>query len=295
MASVKKSRKRKLGSYPSFSVVASMFLALFVLGLFALFLLLSKNLSTAIQESIQVQVYLEKDISESQRIQIEKTLSSSEFVLQKERSVVLITKDSAAEKFIAETGEDFYEFLGDNPLRDVYIVNIAPDYQTDEKMAIVQKEVESISGVYEMDYVKNMLSSINTNITKISLALIGFAIILLIAVIVLINNTIKLALFSQRFLIRSMQLVGAKAGFIRKPFLYRAFFHGMLAGAIASVFLYSIINYGMSIIPGIDILLNIEIIAILFGSLLCVGAIVGFFGTFMAIRKYLKMSLDELY
>lgn len=292
-----KNRRSKLGSYPSTSVIGSMLLALTVLGLFGSFILLSNKVTSEIQQNIQIQVYLNKTVNESQRQQISKTLGAKEYVLRDENNPVItfVSKEDAAAKFIEETGEDFYEFLGENPLRDSYLVNI--DYSRDSvpELALIKNDIESISGVFEVDYVESMISSINENITKISLILIGFAVALLIVVIILINNTIKLALFSQRFLIRSMQLVGAKSSFIQKPFLWRSMTHGMLAGLLSASILFGLIYYGGKNLPELTNLFDINTLIILFCGLIVIGGLVGLTGTYFSVRKYLKMSLDELY
>lgn len=294
---VAKKNKTRLGSYPSFSVIASMTLALVVLGLFGVFILISSNLSTVIQEGIKAQVYLDKNLSESERLQIEKTLAVKEFTLVKDQTAAIqfVSKEKAAEAFIESTGEDFFEFLGDNPLRDSFVITIAPEYQDSEKLTQVKSDVESINGVFEFDYVESLLNDVSKNIRKIGLILIAFAFILLIAVIALINNTIKLALFSQRFLVRSMQLVGAKSSFIRKPFILRSGAHGLLAGFLASLGLFLLLNYGSGNLPGLEQLYTVKSLLIIFGALLITGFLVGVLGTYFAISKYLKMSLDELY
>jgi len=175
------------------------------------------------------------------------------------------------------------------------ILKITPDYQSTEKLTQIKSELESIRGVFEVVYLDNLVESINKNLTKIGLVLIGFSAILLLVVVILINNTIKLALFSQRFLIRSMQLVGATAGFIQKPFLMRATLYGLLSAIIASAGLFVLLKYANSKIENLADLQRTDELLILFGSLLLVGMLVGFGSTYRAINKYLKMSLDELY
>ena len=290
-------KKKTLGSYPSTSVVGSMLLALLVLGSFGFLTIVGKNTTQYIQENMQMQVYLSKDITKAQLLQIEKTLSDKPYVLRKEGEPLIhfISKDSAAAQFIRETGEDFFEFLGENPLRDSYVINLDLKQLPEGNMEKAANEIENISGVFEVDYVKNLINDINTNITKIGLFLMAFALALVIMVIILINNTIKLALFSQRFLIRSMQLVGAKSGFIVRPFLYRSFLQGVLSGAFASGLLYAGIIYLSGQLPDIANLYGTNGLLILFCTLLLIGGFVGFTGTYLAVRKYLKMSLDELY
>lgn len=290
-------KKKKLGSYPFISVVFSISLALFVLGLFGVFFLLTNNLTRFIQDNIEVQVYLNKNVTESEKIQIQKTLADKVYVAKKNESaqVVFVSKEQAAEDFIKETGEDFKQFIGDNPLRDLVLVNIAPDYQSPEQLAQIRSELEGIRGVFEVVYLDSLVESINKNLTKIGLVLIGFAVLLLLAVVVLINNTIKLALFSQRFLIRSMQLVGATAGFIQRPFLIRATFYGFLAAIFASVGLFGLLRYANAKIENLSAIQRTDELLMLMGCLILVGMLVGFGSTYRSINKYLKMSLDELY
>lgn len=290
-------KKKKLGSYPYSSVIFSITLALFVIGLFGLLLIHTNSLTRIIRENIEVQVYLNGYITENEKIKINKTLSSKDYVAVKEgkQQIQFISKDEAAKQFIEETGEDFISFLGENPLKDAYIINIKPEYHSAEQLRTIKAEIESIGGVFEVNFIENLVESINSNLTKISLILIGFSVILLFTVIILINNTIKLALFSQRFLIRSMQLIGARASFIQKPFLLRASFYGLISGMMASGMLMFVLHYANSKIEELVLLQDFRQIFILFGCLLLTGIIIGFFSTLRAISKYLKMSLDELY
>ncbi|WP_421871313.1 cell division protein FtsX [Marinoscillum sp.] len=290
-------KKRKLGSYPFASVTLSITLALFVIGLFGMLALHANKLTTVIQENIELQVFLNKQISSGEITKINRTIGSKPFVLKKENNpmIRMVTREEAAEQFVQDTGEDFTEFLGDNPLRDLLVVNIDPAYQASDSLRMIKADLEQIGGVYEVSYVESLVESINENLTKIGLILFGFFIILLIVVVILINNTIKLALFSQRFLIRSMQLVGATAGFIRGPFLKRSIWYGLLAGSFASVTLYLLMNYANSQIENLNQLQDFQSLAVLFGSIIVLGMIVGYLSTYRAVRKYLKLSLDELY
>lgn len=293
----RKYKKKKLGSYPFISVVFSTTLALFVMGLFGLLLLLTNSLTHIIQENVEVQVFLNKDLSKSETTKIIKILSTKDFVVRKDGDALLeyITEDEAAKQFIQETGEDFVQFLGDNPLRDVITIKVSPNYHDPKNLAEIKKDIEYIRGVYEVSYIESLVSSINTNVRKVGAILIGFALILLIVVVILINNTIKLALFSQRFLIRSMQLVGATTRFIRGPFLRNAALFGLMAGCLATGMVWSVIQIAEREIGGIAGLLDLEQLAILAGALLLMGLLVGYVSTFSAMRKYMKMSLDELY
>ncbi len=294
---VKIRKKKKLGSYPYVSVVFSISLALFVIGLFGLLILHANRLTQIIKENIEIQVYLNHTISENDRIKIQKTLANKEYIAlsNEQPQISFISKEEAAEDFIEETGEDFIQFLGENPLRDAYIINIKPEYYEGQELQKIKLDIERISGVFEVIYVESLINSINKNVAKISIVLVSFAVLLIIVVAILINNTIRLALFSQRFLIRSMQLVGATRRFIQKPFLLRSFFHGLLGGIFASLLLLLILNYANQQIEDIEALQEPLKIIILLTGLLLMGGFMGFLSTYRAVKKYLKMSLDELY
>ncbi|MEM9858943.1 MAG: permease-like cell division protein FtsX, partial [Bacteroidota bacterium] len=279
------------------SVVFSIFLSLVVVGIFGLLFMYTTQLTSIIKENIEVQVYLKKGISDNQRIQVQKTISAKDYVSRKndELQIKYVSKKQAAEKFIENTGEDFTAFLGDNPLRDAYIVNVAAENQGADELQEIKAEIEKITGVFEVVYVESLVESINKNLATISIALLSFAIVLIIIVILLINNTIKLALFSQRFLIRSMQLVGAKATFIQKPFLMRSVWHGLMAGVFASLAVVGLLQFANREIEDLAKLQSNTALVILCGMLLILGVVIGFGSTYRAMKKYLRLSLDELY
>lgn len=297
MADKNARKKRKLGSYPFGSVMFSITLAIFVMGLFGLLFVYTQSLTKAIQKNVEIQVFFKKQVTQSDVDFVTRAVSESKYVRLEESypQVKFISKDEAAKKFIEETGEDFTEFIGDNPLRDALVVSINPNYQKTDSLRLIQASLEKNRAVYEVTFVESLVESINKNLTKIGLILGGFALILLFVVVILINNTIKLALFSQRFLIRSMQLVGATGSFIRRPFLIRAALYGMLSGVIASCLIYGLMMYANSQIENLAELQDVNSLVALSASLVILGLIVGYFSTYRAVRKYLKLSLDELY
>lgn len=290
-------KKKKVGAYQYGTVIFSVALALFVVGLFGILLLHTNKLTSTIQENIELQVYLKKNLSENQRSRIQLEISTSPYVLKKDDQpqISFISKEEAAKKFIEDTGEDFSEFLGDNPLRDALVVNISPEFQTNLRLDSIGKTIENISGVFEVTYVESLVDSINKNLRNLSLILLGFAVILILIVTMLINSTIKLALFSQRFLIRSMQLVGATSGFIKKPFLLRSLLHGALAGVLASLLLFGLLEFANKEIDRLIELQQEVYILSLYAVLIVLGSLIAFISTYRAMNKYLKMSLDELY
>jgi len=290
-------KKTRLGRFKFISILFSTTLSLFIVGLFGVIVIQAKTLTSIIRENIEVQIFLHKNLSDNEIKNIGRTLEAKAYVLQKENGpgVTFISQEKAAENFLESTGEDFTKFLSDNPLRDSYTIAIAEEYQTPEQIEEIVEEIKGMNGVFEVTYMADLVESINQNLTKVAIVLGGFIIILIFTVVMLINNTIKLALFSQRFLIRSMQLVGATRGFIRKPFLTRAFFFGMLAGLIASALLFGIIEYTKANIDGFALLQNYTLLYYLFGGLVLIGAMLSTFSTLQAVNKYLNMSLDELY
>jgi cell division transport system permease protein len=290
-------RKKQVGTYPYFTVVFSITMALFVSGLFAIIFLHANKLSNIIKERIEIHVYLNNFLNENQIQSIHDIISSQEYILKKENhpQLIYISQEDAAKKFIRETGEDFSKVIKDNPLHASLIVKINPLYSDSTQLRKIVHSLSEIDGVYEVDYQESLISQINNNIKSISIIFIGFAFILVITSVLLINNTIRLALFSQRFLIRSMQLVGATKGFIQKPFLFHAILQGLLSGVIAALLLGLLVQYAYSEVKDLSKLQETENIIIILGSLLVLGIIIGLLSSYRAVNKYLKMSLDELY
>ncbi len=290
-------KKKTLGHFKFGSVLFSTTLSLFIVGLFGVILIQAKTLTSLIRENIEVQVFLDKNLEESEIKAIQTNLAQRAFILRKSDTLSLkfVTDEEAAATFIESTGEDFTKFLEDNPLRDSFVISIAEEFQTGEQLEAIVKELEEVPGIFEVSYMTDLVDSINKNLLKVSLVLGGFILILIITVVMLINNTIRLALFSQRFLIRSMQLVGATRSFIRKPFLARAFIFGVLAGSFASLILFVLVKYTQSSIEGFAMLQNQELLLVLFGTLILIGGILSVLSTLRAVNKYLNMSLDELY
>lgn len=288
--------KKKLGGYPAIGVVISITLSLIVIGIFGVLIIYSQELEHQVRQNIKVQVYLKSNLTETQRLQIENKLLSQEYVNKEGGTgVAYVSKEDAARKFIEETGEDFQKFIGENPLHEAYLVSISRDYHSSKQIEKITKEIEAMNGVFQVYYIPDLIEAVNTNVTKIGLILLGLIGILLLTVVLLINNTLRLALFSQRSLIRSMQLVGAKNWFILRPFLYRAGGYGIMAGVIASALLWSLSNYAQSSIEDLSLLHNQNQFLSLLGVLLAVGIVVAVFSTFFSIRRYLRMSLDQLY
>jgi cell division transport system permease protein len=294
---IKYKRKKRLGSYPFFTVVFSLTMALFVIGLGGLLIIHASKLSSIVRESIEIQIYLDRYLTPEETQKLEKTLAKRPYLDKRENQLQIqfVSKDEAAKKFIEATGENFMTLLGENPLRDAYLIKIKPDFYENKKMQLIKQDIEKIPGVFEATYVENLVDEINRNIYRISFILLIFAALLLFTITIMINNTIKLALFSQRFLIRSMQLVGATSWFIQKPFLLRSLWQGLVSGIIASVLLFLLLQYANTQIEELIILQNQEQIIMLFAGLCLMGPVISVLSSYRSINKYLQMSLDELY
>jgi cell division transport system permease protein len=287
---------KKVGSYPAAGVTLSISLALYAMGIFGILFTYASALEKIVRENVKVQIYLNTTVNEAQRQQIENKLQNLPFADKNVNpSIQFVSKEEAAKKFIAETGEDFQAFLGDNPLKDAFLLRINPAYQTAEKMTIAKKEIEKISGVFQVFYVEGLIDDINENVNKIALFLLFVIAILLVTIVILINNTMRIALFSQRFLIRSMQLVGAKQSFIQWPFIKRAAGYGLLAGLVATAGLYGSIAYAQNQINDLRILFNTENFLLVALCLFIIGTCISIVSSYFAVKKYLKLSLDELF
>jgi cell division transport system permease protein len=293
-----KGMRTSLGSYPFATVVFSITIALFITGLFGFLLILAGKLRQHIRENIEIQVYLDRSISDADRARLGMTWANKPYVAIKEGGkpgIRFVSKEEAAKDFIKETGEDFTELLGSNPLRDAYYISVAENYATEEVMKKLKSDFDATEGVFEAVYIEPLVEYVNQNLNTLALVLLGFASVLVGTCVLLINNTIRLALFSQRFLIRSMQLVGAKPWFIVRPFVSRAIYHGAIGGVIASVLLVLLLKVTGSYYPDLTAPLELLPTLVVLLLLITAGAALGFLSAYRAVYKYLNLTLDELY
>lgn len=289
--------KNRLGSFSTVHVVSSTTLALLAIGLFGLLALHTAKLTRVIRENVTMQVYLHNTVSENQRMHMRQLLSKQDFVLKKHGHPQLVfkNKEEVARLLIQKTTEDFLQVLNENPLRDVYVITIHPAHQNPERLQAIRLALEAIPGVFEVDYMENLAASISKNLIRMGLVLGLVTAILLLVVAVLIHNTLKLAIYSQRFLIKSMTLVGATAAFIRRPFLLRAILMGLLAGIWADLLLMLLLHGANAHIEGLTQLQEPDKVFILLAMVPLLGGCICYLGTYGAISKYLQVSLDDLY
>ncbi len=268
-----------------------------VIGLLGLILTHAQKLSFLVKESIEVNVFLKNETSDSLRSALNTTISRRSYVLYKnnEPQISYISKEEARKRFSETYGEDFTKVLDENPLYASFAVKIRSEYSDSLNMKKISEQISAMSGVKEVYYQEALINKINKNIKTVTTVLGVLGIILLLASVLLINNTIKLALYSQRFIIRSMQLVGATRWFIQGPFLWRSFLQGMISGSIAAALLYAMMHFAYGEMKELNELRQEQLMYMLYGGLVVLGSLIGFLSSFRAVSTYLKMSLDELY
>jgi len=295
-------KKKKIGSYPNAMIIMSLTAALFLIGFCGLLVIQSKKLVSIIRQNIEVRVFVDKSVTKEGQDSLLNVLKTKPYVLNymvnntdASNPITFVSKEEAAKEFIEGTKEDFTAFLGANPLRDSYRVKIGEDYFEETKLQLIKKDVEKSPGVYEVVYQEDLADNINRNVTKIYAVLASFALIMLIIIVLLVNNTIKLAIYSQRFLIRSMQLVGATNGFIQRPYILRGAMQGTIGGILAGGLLIGLQQIAVRNVEGLAMLQEYNKLAILVGVVLTLGILIGIASTYQSLARYLRMALDDLY
>lgn len=285
-----KHTKRKLRT-SSASTVISISLVLFMLGILGLVLINAQRLSIYVKENIGFTVMLKEDVKEVDVLQFQKTVDASEWV----KSSQYVSKEEAAVILQNDLGEDFISFLGFNPLSASLDINLNASHTTSEQMSKIESELKEHTLVKDIVFQKDLVDAINQNVQKVSLLLLGFCVLLFIIAIALINNTIRLSVYSKRFLIRTMKLVGATHGFIRKPFLYSGLTQGMF-GALISILLLMTALFGIQKeMPELLVLQDLPTVGVIMGSMLSIGILMSLLATNIAVGKYLRMNEDDLY
>jgi cell division transport system permease protein len=262
-----------------------------MLGMVGLILLQANKLSNYVKENIGISIYIKDDVNEADIKRLQKSLDASKYV----KYTDYVDKQEAATRLQEDLGEDFIDFLGYNPLSTSIDVYLKAEFANPDSVQMIEQSWLDNPKVKEVEYQKNLLSIVNENVRKISLLLSGFAILLLIIAVALINSTIRLAIYSKRFLIRSMQLVGATQSFIRKPFVNQGIVHGLYGALIALVLLAGVIYYAQSEMPEVFDMQDVETFAVLFVIVVLLGMFISWLSTTFAVNRYLKLKTDQLY
>ncbi len=273
------------------TVVVSLSLVLFLLGVLGFVLINARELSDYFRESLSFAVLLRDDAKEADIRMLQKDLDAKLYV----KSTEYVSKEEAAVKMKEDLGEDFVDFIGDNPLPPSIDVYLYAGYTSPDSVAKIEKYVLEYSFVKEVYYLKSLLFLINENVRKISLFLLVISSFLFLIALTIINNTIRLSVYSRRFLIRTMQLVGATRAFIRKPFLMQSAFHGLLASLIAMSLLMGLLyliekEFFLMFSSG-----STELLLLLGVSMMVTGILISIISTFFSVNRYLSISEDKLY
>jgi len=282
-------RRRLTGSY--IITVLSISLVLFLIGIAGFLILNARNLSIQVRENLGINIELQDNIREADIQQLKKTLDAKIYV----RNTTYVSKEQAAVETQKALGENFLEFLGYNPLPAIIKVKLTAPYANPDSISVIVTELSKAPQIRDIYYKKTLLHEINDNVKKISIILISFSIVLFIISLTLINNTIRLSVYSKRFLIHTMELVGATKGFIRKPFIFNGIWHGFLSALLASGLLIVSIYLAQKQVSEIISFIDADILGLLFLILITTGILFTAISSFFAVNKYLNIDKDKLY
>jgi len=273
------------------STVISIALVLLMTGLLGLILVHARNLSKYVKENIVLNIIVNDDTTEGDVLAMQKDVEKDTYVLRTE----YISKELAAKNLKEDLGEDFVQFLGHNPLLPSIDVYLKEQYANTDSIQNFIKKVSNSSKVKEVVYQESLIDMVNKNIKVISIVVLAFTVILLVIAVALINNTIRLAIYSQRFLIKSMQLIGATKNFIRRPYILYGIVHGLLGSLIAILLLLFTLQFSQKQIPELVFLRNWYEFGAIFLGVIILGVLIAGLSTYFAVTKYLKAKSHSLY
>lgn len=284
-----KLRKSLFSSY--FSTTLSISLVLFLFGLLGLLLINTKRLTDYVMENVGVTLILKENTREVDVLKLQKTLEATSFI----KSTRFVDKQTAAEELKKDLGEDFVDFLGYNPLLSSIEVRVHASHANPDSMAIMEAQFLKFPEIQEVYYQRNLVQQLNSNVKKLSLIILVLSVLMFTIFVALINNTIRLSIYSKRYLINSMQLVGATRSFIRFPFVAKSVLHGIYGAIIACFFLLMIfLSYQSELKDLIDFQNSISL-ALLVAGIFLFGIFMTALSTYFAVNKFLRMKFDQLY
>lgn len=284
-------KSRLLPSLQFFTSGFSTMLVLLLLGMVVFFVLSAHNISVYVRENLTFSVLIDENVNETDILQFKKELDAQPYV----KESVYISKEQALQEEVEAMGTDPSEFLGYNPFTASIEVRLKADYANVDSIAMIENELGENSNISDILYQRDLIDSVNSNISKISIVLIAIAALLTFISFALINNTIRLSIYSKRFLINTMKLVGASWGFIRAPFIKRHVMAGIIAALVANLILlgsgYMLIDYEPQLVQ----IITWDIALIVMGSVFVFGVFITFLCSYFSINGFLKMSSNELY
>lgn len=285
----KASSQRGKPSY--FMSILGVTLVLFLLGIIGWMVINASKLGQYFRESVEVRAYLRGNASPEDSTALLQFIASRPYV----REYIYVDKAVAKKKYLDEGNDDWTGVLDENPLPNSINFKLKNDYVQSDTLVNIEKEIEANPLISDVQYPRELVTNLNANIRRISFILLGLAVVLCVVVIVLIDNTIRLAMFSNRFLIKTMQMVGATRGFIAKPLNIRAIINGAISAVIAIVLVYLLTLVAENFLPELEALHDTKTLLLLFLALMILGIAITLFSTHRSVIKYLRMQLDELY
>jgi cell division transport system permease protein len=289
-SSFEKFQKRRLiSSY--ISVVFSMFLVLFLLGLLGLFILNSKKLADDFKEEIAMTVFFKNEATDTVFTAFQNELKTAKFV----KSSVYVTKEEAAKMHTDIIGEDFMTFLGANPLQNSFDIHLKADYINSENIRKIEDHFRANEMVSDIVYDKQLVNLVNDNIKKVSMWILIISGFLALVAVVLINSSMRLSIYANRFIIKTMQMVGATKSFIRKPFIWRSVKLGLAGAVCAVIALVACVLYIDGNYPNLGILENPLTVGVVLLGVLALGVVITWLSTYFATQRYLNLRTDDLY
>ena len=282
-------KRRVITSY--FSVVLSIFLVLFLLGILGLFVINSKRLSNNFKEEIAMTVFFKTEATDSVIKAFNSELKTAKFA----KSFEYVSKEKAAEKHMKVIGEDFMHFLGVNPLQNSFDIHLKADYVTNEGIAKIENRLRKNDMIADIVYDKQLVTLVNDNIKNISMWILIVSCVFALVSVLLINSSLRLSIYANRFIIKTMQMVGATKSFIRKPFIQRSVYLGLIGSALAIVALIGVLIYIQTTFPSLGILEDKLAIAIVLVGVIVLGVVITWISTFFATQRFLNLRTDDLY
>src|SRR5690554_3226994 len=269
----------------------SIALVLVLLGITILILFMGNGLSRFVKENMSFNVMLSADVNDAEITRVRKSLDAQPFV----RSSRFISKEEAKEQLIKDLGEDPEELLGYNPAQDCIEIFMHSEYANSDSIAMINGVIRQDTNVADLLYQQEAIDLINENLSKVMAVLLILAAVLLFISFTLIRNTIRLSVYSKRFLINTMKLVGATSGFIRRPFVVNNIFTGIIAGIIADIIIFMMLTYFSSEYAQLRPVISNTDIIIIFTAVILFGVIITSIATSFAVNRYVKMKSDQLY
>ncbi len=282
-------KRRVITSY--FSVVLSVFLVLFLLGMLGLFIINSKRLSDNFKEDIAMTVFFKNEANDSVFRGFEAEMKVAKFA----KDYKYMSKDDAAKAHKDVIGEDFMEFLGVNPLQNSYDIHLKANYVTNPSFSTVENQIRKNPMVADIVYDKQLITLVNDNVKKISMWVLIISGIFALISVLLINSSLRLSIYANRFIIKTMQMVGATKSFIRKPFVLRSIILGLVGSVLAVLAIIGVLIYINMNFPTIEIFKDFNAIVLVLAGVLLLGILITWMSTHFATQRFLNLRTDDLY